>query len=301
MASISTVTQQLLEKGIPFTEGEPLKNHTTIKIGGPADVFCTPQNQEQLAQAVRAARDAGVPVFYLGQGSNLLFRDEGYRGMVLCLTEALGGIAVEGEALVAGAGNCLKAVCQAACDASLAGLEFAYGIPGSVGGAVYMDAGAFEGEIRQVLESVTYLDGEANLLTGPLDELQMDYRTSIFQTKPWCIVSARFKLRRGEAEMIQKLMQELMDYRSSKQPLELPSAGSAFKRPQGAFAGALIDQSGLRGYRVGDAAISEKHCGFIVNLGQATCQNVMDLADHVVATVKKKTGFVLEKEIQVVP
>lgn len=295
-----TAAAQLEEKGIPFTENEPMKKHTTIKIGGPADIFCVPTTEKELIGAICVARDSGLSVFYLGHGSNIICSDEGFRGMVISLTEGFVNMEADGEILVAGAGAFLRQACETARDAGLRGLEFAFGIPGSVGGAVYMDAGAFEGEIRQVLESVTYLDENANVVTAQLCDLQMDYRTSVFQTKPWCILNAKFRLQKGRQEMIEQLMQELLAHRQLKQPLELPSAGSAFKRPQGAYAGALIDQSGLRGYRVGDAAISEKHCGFIVNLGNATCRDVISLADYVVATVRKKTGFVLEKEIQVV-
>lgn len=290
----------LKAKQIHFDLDEPMKNHTTFHIGGPASIYCEPQDTRQLVEILGICNEIDIPVFFLGLGSNVVFSDAGFDGLVLCLSKALGQLTVEGTQVVAGAGLALKEVCKQAGDAGLSGLEFAYGIPGSIGGAVYMDAGAFDGEMRHVLKEVTFLDENLEVVTLPVDQLQMDYRTSIFQFHTWCILSATFDLHLGDKETIWEKMQDLMDRRTSKQPLDMPSAGSAFKRPQGAYAAALIDQCGLRGYQIGDAAISEKHCGFIVNLGNASCQDVMQLADYVVMTVKEKTGFVLEKEMQVV-
>lgn len=299
MQAYPQLKQQLYDNGIDCREAEPLKNHTTFCIGGPADIFCRPTDMAQLAVVLLACRQNKVAYFLLGCGSNLLFNDNGFRGVVIAL-DALDAIRVEGDFLVAETGAKLADVCAVARDNSLTGLEFAYGIPGSVGGAVFMDAGAYGGEIQQVLHSVDFLNEELVIQTLPVNQLEMCYRGSVFQTKQWCITAARFLLAPGNKQAISEIMDGFMAQRECKQPLTLPSAGSAFKRPVGAFAGALIDQSGLRGYRIGDAAISEKHCGFIVNLGNATCKQVLELADYVVDTVKDKTGFQLEKEIRVV-
>ncbi len=292
--------ERLQRAGVPTIVNEPLHAHTSFKIGGPAALYCEPQTLDQLKAAIGAARETGVKYTILGNGSNVLFRDAGYDGLVVCLTNALGAIRITGKKLVAGAGAELGDVCLAASAASLSGLEFAYGIPGSVGGAVYMNAGAFDGEMINVLHSVTFLDDNLRQVRRKTKDLALAYRRSIFQEKPWCILSATFSLEKGDAQAIDAQMQQNMEKRREKQPLEYPSAGSAFKRPTGAFAGALIDQCGLRGFRVGDAAISEKHCGFIVNLGAATCSDVLELARHVGETVQRETGYVLEKEVRVV-
>lgn len=295
------LAEALRQQGIAYKQNELLALHTSFQIGGPAALFCAPDTPRQLTAAVRTALQAEVPYYILGKGTNVLFCDEGYHGLVISTEKALLGTDINGSELIVGAGESLESTCLAAQRQGLAGLEFAYGIPGSVGGAVYMNAGAFGGEICDVLHSVRYLDetgAEKEILA---EGLCLGYRQSIFQQHPWCVLSATLLLQAGDKEKIQATMRAHMDARREKQPLEYPSAGSAFKRPQGAFAGALIDQSGLRGYRVGGAAISEKHCGFIVNLGGATSQDVLTLADHVVAAVQQKTGYTLEKEIRVVP
>ncbi|MDL2324770.1 UDP-N-acetylmuramate dehydrogenase [Ruminococcaceae bacterium OttesenSCG-928-A16] len=297
---MDVLQEELRAQGIPFVQNEPLQNHTSFKIGGPARLFCTPGTTQQLAAAMQAARQNGVPCYLLGKGTNVLFCDEGHHGLVIEPSAALTHIAVEGDTVVAGAGTQLANVCVAAQQNSLAGLEFAYGIPGSVGGAVYMNAGAYGGETCDVLQSVTYMAEDGTIQQLDVEQLALGYRTSIFQTRPWCILTATYKLNKGNKAEILALMQDYMGRREDKQPLDMPSAGSAFKRPPGAFAGALIDQSGLRGYQVGGAAISQKHCGFIVNMGQATCADVLQLANDVSDIVKEKTGYVLEKEIRVV-
>ena len=202
--------------------------------------------------------------------------------------------------MVAGAGLKLSSLCTAALENSLTGLEFAYGIPGTVGGAVYMNAGAYGGEMKDVLQSVRYLTQDGDIVEAETAALDLSYRHSIFEENGGCILSAQFQLKRGDPDAIKARMNELMAKRVEKQPLDKPSAGSTFKRPAGAFAAALIDQCGLRGFRHGGAAVSEKHCGFVVNLGGATCADVLALCDEVRAIVKEKTGFDLEKEIRVV-
>ncbi|NLW78917.1 MAG: UDP-N-acetylmuramate dehydrogenase [Ruminococcaceae bacterium] len=299
MDTIAPAIAALAAANIELLTDEPMSRHTTFKIGGPADIVCFPHSPEQFLHALAIAEAHRLPRFFLGRGSNVLFGDAGYRGLVICL-ERMNHITVAGTRIHAGAGAELLAVCHAARDAALAGLEFACGIPGSVGGAVYMNAGAFDGEVNLVLEHVRYVNEMREIITAPACQLALSYRASIFQHRPWCVLEATFRLERGDRDAIAARMDAIMQKRSDKQPLDKPSAGSAFKRPAGAFASALIDETGLRGYRVGGAAISEKHCGFIVNLGGATCADVLALADQVAEKVYGHTGYRLEKEFRVV-
>ena len=292
--------QKLLQAGIPFRENEPLAAHCTFKIGGPAQLFVQPQTEQQLCSAVALCKEQAVRYYLLGNGSNILFADEGFAGVVIDISALGSDIAVEGNMLTAGAGVRLTALCRAALEHGLSGLEFAYGIPGTVGGAVYMNAGAYGGEMKDVLTVVRYLTAEGEVVQASAAELDLSYRHSIFEENGGCILSAQFALQPGNAADIRAKMDELMAKRADKQPLDKPSAGSTFKRPAGAFAAALIDQCGLRGFRHGGAAVSDKHCGFVVNLGGATCADVLALCDEVRAIVKEKTGYELEKEIRVV-
>lgn len=298
--SLTALRQFAQAQGISARAGVPLAGYTTFRIGGPAGLLCEPEDEAGLIALLGEVRRLGVRYYLLGNGSNVLFADEGFDGVVIRTSRALSSVSIEADSITAGAGVLLTRVCATARDAGLAGLEFAYGIPGTVGGAVYMNAGAYGGEMRDVLASVRFLDEEGRVRELPADQLALGYRTSVFETRPWCVLSARFSLRAGSKEEIGAAMEDYMGRRKAKQPLELPSAGSTFKRPAGAFAGALIDQCGLRGFRMGDAAVSEKHCGFVVNLGQATCQDVLRLTDEVCRIVKEKTGYTLEKEIRVV-
>ena len=259
-----------------------------------------PHTAQQLVQAIGLCREEGVRTYILGNGSNLLFSDHGFDGVVVSTRSLEPEIRVEGDRIIAGAGVSLKQVCEEAAYHSLTGLEFAYGIPGSLGGAVYMNAGAYGGETRDVLLEVEFLDETGQIRSLPVSQLELGYRTSIFARTGWCVLRATLQLHPGDSVQIQQKMDDLMNRRRQKQPLEYPSAGSAFKRPEGAFAGSLIEQCGLRGFRVGDAAISEKHCGFIVNLGHASCADVLELSRQVSERVQRETGFVLEKEIRVV-
>ena len=286
--------------GIPYRENEPLAEHCTFKIGGPARVFVAPQEEEQLCKAILLCRDLRLPYYLLGNGSNILFADEGWSGVILDTSALKSSIQREGCTLRAGAGTLLSSLCREALRAGLTGLEFAYGIPGTVGGAVYMNAGAYGGELKDVLTRVRYLNQEGQIVCAEAAELDLSYRHSIFEENGGCILSAEFRLTPGDPAEIQAKMEDLMGRRRDKQPLDKPSAGSTFKRPAGAFAGALIDQCGLRGYRHGGAAISEKHCGFVVNLGGASCADVLALCDEVRDIVQEKTGYLLEKEIRVV-
>ena len=300
MEQHQNLTARLQAAGIAYKEQEPLAAHTTFKIGGPAAVFVQPADEAQLCQAVRLCRELAVPCYLLGNGSNILFGDRGYAGAVVSLAGMKREVRREGDTLTAPAGMQLSVLCTAALRAGLTGLEFAYGIPGTVGGAVYMNAGAYGGEMKDVLASVRYLTADGQIVEAPAAELDLGYRHSVFESNGGCILSAAVRLAPGDPEAIAARMDDLMGRRRDKQPLDKPSAGSTFKRPVGAFAGALIEQCGLRGYRHGGAAISEKHCGFVVNLGGATCADVLALCGEVQAIVKDKTGFTLEKEIRVV-
>lgn len=298
--------QQLREAGIRYRENEPLSAHCTFKIGGPADVLLQPCDEAQLCTAVRLCKEAGIRYYLLGNGSNILFEDAGFRGAVIDVSTEDAGLAptfccnADGDRLTVCAGMKLADLCRFAQKHGYTGLEFAYGIPGTVGGAVYMNAGAYGGEIKDVLERVSYLNAEGEIVEADAAELDLSYRHSIFEENGGCILRADFRLQKSDPEAIKARMNELMAKRIEKQPLDKPSAGSTFKRPVGAFAAALIDQCGLRGYRHGGAAVSDKHCGFVVNLGGATCADVLALCDEVCAIVKEKTGFSLEKEIRVV-
>ena len=279
---------------------EPMREHTTFKIGGPADVFVTPDTEQGLVATLDTCYRCDLPLTIVGNGSDLLVGDKGIRGVVVALGEGLSDITVDGTHVTAAAGALLSDVAAAAAEAGLTGMEPISGIPGSVGGACYMNAGAYGGEMKDVLASVRYLTGEGEIVEAPAEQLNLRYRHSIFEENGGCILSAKFYLSRGSASDIRAKMDDLMARRRDKQPLDKPSAGSTFKRPVGAFAAALIDQCGLRGYRHGGAAVSEKHCGFVVNLGGATCADVLALCDEVRAIVKEKTGYDLEKEIRVV-
>lgn len=300
MEKIDSVFQWMVQQGIPCARKEPMARHTSFKIGGPAEIYCTPKTAQQL-QAVRdKCAELDVRTYLLGKGTNVLFADHGYNGVIIRIGESFGQIETQGNIIKAGAGASLSKVCLAAADAGLSGMEFAFGIPGCVGGAVYMNAGAYGGEIKDILHDVTFLDENGHEITLTADALSLGYRTSAFVYMPWCILSASFRLVPGDAASIREKMTEYARRRTEKQPLDMPSAGSTFKRPEGAYASALIDQCGLRGYAVGDAAISEKHCGFVVNKGNATCADVLCLTDVVTKIVKEQTGFTLEKEIRVV-
>ena len=292
--------QQLAEAGIAFKENEPLAAHCTFKIGGPARLFVQPADRAQLCRAIALCRAQNTRYYLLGNGSNILFADEGYDGAVLDISAMQDTVEVCGTVLTAGAGVRLSALCKTALAHGLTGLEFAYGIPGTVGGAVYMNAGAYGGEMKDVLTTVQYLTAAGEVQQAAASALDLRYRHSIFEKNGGCILSAQFTLTPGEPDAIRARMEELMAKRLDKQPLDKPSAGSTFKRPAGAFAAALIDQCGLRGYRHGGAAISDKHCGVVVNLGGASCADVLALCEQVRAIVKEKTGYDLEKEIRVV-
>lgn len=283
---------------IPFQREEPLCKHTTFKIGGPAPLLICPESAAQFESAAAFLLKSGTPFFLLGNGSNLLFLDEGYHGVVLAANLKRPEITLAGDDCIrAESGATLSSVCGFAREHSLSGLEFAFGIPGSVGGAVYMNAGAYGGQISDVFESAEYLDETGTKRTITKAEMGFGYRKSFFSGKRLPILSATFRLCPGRKEEISKAMKEFYARRKEKQPLEYPSAGSVFKRPEGAFAGALIEQCGLKGTAVGGAMVSEKHAGFIINTGGATCEDVTQLISLIQRTVKERTGYTLECEV----
>lgn len=293
------------EKKIPVLWEEPMKHYTSFQIGGPASAVCIPKNREQLSCLLSFLRKMQINHWFVGNGSNLLISDEGLKGVVILLDSDFDGeILISNTVLEAPAGKKLSSVCAAACRAELTGLEFAWGIPGSVGGAVYMNAGAYGGEMKDRLIWVEYLDLDGNIQRVPAEKLNLSYRHSCFMEQEYqgvCIIRAAFSLKKGEQAAIQAEMDRIIGQRKEKQPLDLPSAGSTFKRPQGAYAAQLIDQCGLRGFSVGGAQVSTKHTGFVVNIGGATCQDVLELARQVKECVKEKTGFELEMEVRLLP
>lgn len=278
--------------------GYPLSKLTGFRTGGAAMSVAAPKNVDELSASIAFLRDSDIPFFVVGKGTNLLALDEGYDGCVL-LTENMASCEKLGKRIVAGAGLALAVLCKAALASSLTGLEFAFGIPGSVGGAVFMNAGAYGGEIKDCIVSATVLDFNNELKAVQRDELDFGYRSSCLQTSGDIVVSAEFELKKSEYSAISAQMTDILRRRVEKQPLELPSCGSTFKRPKGAYASALIEQCGLKGKSVGGAQVSEKHAGFIVNAGGATSADILSLIDLVQREVKEQTGFVLETEIKI--
>lgn len=277
---------------------EPMKNHTTFRIGGPAACFVRPQDAGQVERILHICRENEVPWFILGNGSNLLVSDRGFDGVIIQIYRNMSRIQVSGHHMTVQAGALLSAVAKQALREGLSGLEFASGIPGTVGGAVVMNAGAYGGEMKDVVKSVTVLDEEGAVRKLAREELQMGYRTSLVKKKGYTVLEAVLKLNDGDPAAISARMEELKEQRVSKQPLEYPSAGSTFKRPEGYFAGKLIMDSGLRGFRVGGAQISEKHCGFVINTGDATAEDVVRLIRQVQDIVYEKFHVKLEPEVR---
>lgn len=296
---VKSVTEQLPQ--LSLMQDEPMKKHTTFRIGGPADYYAEP-DVSQISKIIEIAKACDMPVAVIGNGSNLLVGDKGIRGLVIGIGKGLSEITAQGNGhvITAGAGAILAAVAAKAAEASLSGLEFASGIPGSVGGAVVMNAGAYGGEIKDVLIDATVLTAEGELKTVTRDELDLSYRHSIVPEKGYIVLSARFMLTPKPQDEIKAYMAELRAKRVEKQPLEYPSAGSTFKRPEGYFAGKLIMDAGLRGYSVGDAQVSQKHCGFVVNKGEATAADVLTLIKDVQETVLKQFGVKLEPEVKMI-
>lgn len=301
MEHLASLTQYCTQKGFRYFENEPMSRHTSFKIGGNARLFLLPGSEQEVADMMAAAHRLGVPLLVVGRGSNLLVNDQGIDGAVLCMGEDMAEIRLEDETtILAQSGASLNKLCIFARDHSLTGLEFAYGIPGTVGGAVYMNAGAYGGEMKDVLHSVGHItpDGTLGSLEG--EALNLSYRRSAYTDSGNCITWARFKLAKGDPAAIKATMDDLWERRQTKQPLEYPSAGSTFKRPVGNYASALIEQCGLKGKSVGGAMVSPKHAGFIINTGGATCAEVLALIEEVRSCVQQQTGYCLECEVKIV-
>lgn len=289
--------EQILGKEQILKE-EPMRLHTTFRIGGPAQFFVIPRTQEEAAAAVRLCRSEGAPYYIIGNGSNLLVSDKGYRGVVIQLFKEFSDINIEGTRIRAQAGASLAKIAAEALRAGLAGFEFAAGIPGTLGGACIMNAGAYGGEMKDVLLAVTVLTKDGEIREIPREELDMGYRTSRASREGWIVLGATIELARGDGKEIRAKMEDLKQRRTDKQPLEYPSAGSTFKRPEGCFAGKLIQDAGLKGLRVGDAMVSEKHSGFVVNCGNATAADVNGLIRLVQEKVREDSGITLEPEVR---
>ena len=278
---------------------EPMAKHTSFRIGGPADVLAQPADEAELAALLKRAAEHAVPVTLIGNGSNLLVRDKGIRGLVIKLSNSFSDMKALGNELTFGSGISLAMASKKAASLSLSGLEFAVGIPGTIGGAVYMNAGAYDGEMAKVVTCVRVMDMQGKISELQASELDFAYRHTALQNSGWIVISVTVDLQPGEAESIAAKMADFSQRRISKQPLELPSAGSMFKRPPGYFAGTLIEQTGLKGYTVGGAQVSQKHAGFVVNVGGATAKDVLQLISDVQSKVFAAHGVRLEPEVLV--
>lgn len=282
--------------GAEYAENQPLAPYTSFKIGGCCPVLVKPNGTPCLCELVKEFNSHGEDYKIMGKGSNLLISDKGVSFPVITLSD-MGEIRFEGEKAHCGSGAALISVCREAAEKALGGLEFAYGIPGSLGGAVYMNAGAYGGEMKDIVKSVTYLDDTGKIRRADSSKLDFSYRHSFFSGKKYIITDVEIKLQKGDKQLINAKMRELMEKRRERQPLEYPSAGSTFKRPEGDYAGRLIEAAGLKGFSVGDAQVSEKHCGFVVNKGNAAFNDVKSVIEKVKEKVKETSGIDLECEV----
>lgn len=278
---------------------EPMSKHITFRVGGNADYYVTPENEQQIADVISYCKDSELSYYIIGNGSNLLISDEGFRGVIIEIGSKYNEIRVEENKIIAKAGAILARVATKALEAELTGMEFAHGIPGTLGGAVTMNAGAYGGEMKDILESVRVLNAEGEFKCLKKEELDLGYRHSIVAEKNYIVLEAVISLKKGKAYEIKNTMDELSAKRREKQPLEYPSAGSTFKRPEGYFAGKLIEDAGLKGYRVGGAMVSEKHSGFVINYDNASCQDVLEVIRGVQKIVNEKYGVSLETEVKI--
>jgi len=279
---------------------EEMKNHTTFKIGGPADVLVLPDNITDIMNTAAFCREYQIPIFILGLGSNILVTDKGIRGVVVKLGTGLNNISISGKEIYAESGMSIAELSRLAAENGLSGLEFAEGIPGSLGGAIVMNAGAYNGEMKDVLHEVCAVDTMGTLKTFKNEQMNFGYRRSIFQTGEYIVMAARIQLKHGNKSDIVKIMKEFAQRRQEKQPMELPSAGSAFKRPEGFYVGPIIEELGLKGFSIGGAAVSDKHAGFIVNIGGATAEDVLNLISYIQEKAKERYGVDLLPEIRVI-
>lgn len=296
--NLEQTVKEILETELPGCRFmEPMSSHTSFRIGGPAEVFVTPSGEEELGRVLRVCREQGIPWRILGNGSNLLVSDNGCEGVVIAM-EGFDRMEADGSLLRVGAGQLLSRAAHLALEHSLTGMEFAAGIPGSAGGAVVMNAGAYGSEMKSILKEARVMTPEGRVLVLDSAGLKLGYRTSCIPSRNYIVLEAVFGLEPGDRDAIEARMKELAARRREKQPLEYPSAGSTFKRPEGHFAGQLIEEAGMRGYRLGGAQVSEKHCGFVINSGGATASDVMALCNHVRQAVKDTSGVDLEMEVK---
>ncbi|WP_459129586.1 UDP-N-acetylmuramate dehydrogenase [Guggenheimella bovis] len=292
--------QKLNQNKLRYTEGELLKDHTSFQIGGKADIMIYPTSVEELKKALEILKEENVPFFVLGNGSNVLFSDDGYRGAVIKLGKNFSHYEIQGTTVFAESGALLSTVSKEASKLGLKGFEFATGIPGSIGGGVVMNAGAYDGELKNVITEVTVLTPELEVKTYTNEEMRFGYRMSRVIEDALIVLSMKAELTPGDPEEIMEKVRDFTERRTTKQPLELPSAGSTFKRPTGYFAGKLIEDSGLRGFRYRGAMVSEKHCGFVVNIDNATCEDVLTLIELIQKQVYKDSGVLLEPEVKLI-
>lgn len=302
MTDLTSFAESLKSDKCEILINSPMSRHTSFRVGGNADIVAIPEDIDALCDTIQKATENSVPYMVIGNGSNLLVRDCGLRGLIIKTTGMKDEIMVSGNTVSCSAGTSLTRLCNVALENSLSGLEFAFGIPGTVGGAVFMNAGAYGGEIKDVLRSVTHLTPDGKIETIEADKLSLSYRKSFYsENSNYIILSAEFCLCKGNKEDIKLKMDDLMGRRKNKQPLEYPSAGSTFKRPEGYFAGALIEQCNLKGFNIRGAEVSEKHAGFVINKGTADATAILELMEHVKDTVKKETGVTLEPEVRIIP
>lgn len=278
---------------------EPMKNHTSFKVGGPADILVTPETFEEVVNIIKLCNERKVPYYIVGKGSNLIVRDGGFRGVIIKLTR-LDKITVNGDMIIVQSGADLCRVSEIALEKSLAGFEFACGIPGTVGGAVTMNAGAYNGEISQVIHSALVVDKNGELLSLNKEQLELGYRLSAVQKHGYTVLEVTFKLANGNYAKIKDRIEDLTKKREDKQPLEFPSAGSTFKRPEGHYTGQLIEECALKGYSIGGAQVSQKHAGFIINKGEASATDILSLIGHVQKTVKDRFDVELQPEVRII-
>lgn len=296
MSILEGLCQILGEQNVKVNE--PMKKHITFRVGGPADYFLTPETVEQVQKIVMFLKKNNIPYYIVGNGSNLLVGDMGYRGAIIQIYQKMNQIRTDGEYIYADAGALLSKIAAEALSKELTGFEFASGIPGTLGGAVMMNAGAYGGEIKQVIQEATVLTQAGEIVKRTVDEMELSYRSSIFSKNGDIVLSAVLKFEKGNKEAIRARMDELKEQRVTKQPLEYPSAGSTFKRPEGYFAGKLIQDAGLRGFQVGGAQVSEKHCGFVINKDHATAADIVSLMEQVSDKVEAQFGVRLEPEVK---
>ena len=292
-----TKLEELIGKGHVLYD-EPMKKHTTFRVGGPARALVEPGSAEDVKSVVEFCKSEQIPYYIVGNGSNLLVSDKGYDGVIIHLFKNMSAMRIEGNKVYVQAGALLSKVAVQAGRKGLTGMEFASGIPGTLGGALVMNAGAYGGEMKDVVREALVMRKDGKLLRLKREELELGYRTSVIAREGYVVLSVLLELRKGDPEEIETRMQELRTARTEKQPLEYPSAGSTFKRPEGYFAGKLIMDAGLRGYRLGGAQVSEKHCGFVINTGDATAKDVMNLIRHVQSEVSRQFGVELEMEVK---